>query len=78
MSGPAAGGGLLQSLRRDSSTRQVLSALRRFDGRRVAVEVSAACQPEGDDESFGFIIRQAQGTGRVLLTKPDSPDPSVH
>ena len=69
---------LLQSLRRDSSTRQVLSALRRFDGRRVAVEVSAACQPEGDDESFGFIIRQAQGTGHVMLTKPDSPDPSLH
>lgn len=69
---------LLQTLRRESSTRQMLTAMRRFDGLRIAVEVSAACQHDGDEESFGFIVRLAQGSAGMMLTQTEAPDQSLH
>ena len=57
---------------------RIATVLRGSAGRLTAVELSAACLAENDEESFGFILRPAYGSGAVRMPGIERPDPSIH
>lgn len=69
---------LMTTLRRDIVSQRIATVLRGSAGRLTAVELSAACLAENDEESFGFILRPAYGSGAVRLPGIERPDPSIH
>lgn len=69
---------LMAGLRRDIVSQRIATAVRGAAGRLTAVELSAACLAENDEESFGFILRPAYGSGAVRMPGIERPDPSIH
>lgn len=69
---------LLSALRRDIVCQHVATVLRGSAGRLTALELSAACLAENDEESFGFILRPAYGSGAARMPGIERPDPSIH
>ncbi|WP_293367970.1 transcriptional regulator PpsR [Nevskia sp.] len=69
---------LMSSLRRDIVSQRIATAVRGSAGRLTAVELSAACLAENDEEAFGFILRPAYGSGAVRMPGIERPDPSIH
>ena len=69
---------MLATLRRDLVTPRIATAVRGATGRLTAVELSAACLAENDEESFGFILRPAYGSGAARMPDIERPDPSIH
>lgn len=69
---------LMATLRRDAAAPRLASTVRSDDGRLTAVELSAVCLTENDDESFGYILRPAWGSGGARRSDLEPRDPAIH
>lgn len=71
-------GPLMDTLRRDLVAQRIATTVRGDNGRLTAVELSAVCLSENDEESFGYILRAAYGSGAVRLSGREPQDPAIH